>query len=77
MEQLTCERLRENLARLKLARINEILDATVTLAEKEKMSYLSFLDRIFEEEVAAKEKKKGRHGHADGRSPLGEDDRGI
>lgn len=58
MEQLTCERLRENLARLKLARINEILDATVTLAEKEKMSYLSFLDRIFEEEVAAKEKRR-------------------
>ncbi len=58
MEQLTCERLKENIARLKLARMNEVLDATVALAEREKMSYLSFLDRLFEEEVAAKEKRK-------------------
>jgi len=58
MEQLTCERLKENIARLKLARMNEVLDATVALAEREKMSYLSFLDRLFEEEVAAKEKRR-------------------
>ncbi len=58
MEQLTCERLKENIALLKLARMNEVLDATVALAEREKMSYLSFLDRLFEEEVAAKEKRR-------------------
>ena len=40
------------------ARMNEVLDATVALAEREKMSYLSFLDRLFEEEVAAKEKRR-------------------
>jgi DNA replication protein DnaC len=58
MEQLTCERLRENIARLKLARMNEILDESIAAAEREKMSYLSFLDRLFEEEVAAKEKRR-------------------
>lgn len=58
MEQLTYERLKENLMRLKLARMDEILDATIALAEADKMSYLSFLDRLFEEEVAAKEKRR-------------------
>jgi DNA replication protein DnaC len=58
MEQLTYERLKENLIRLKLARMDEILDATIALAEKDRMSYLSFLDRLFEEEVAAKEKRR-------------------
>ncbi len=58
MEQLTYERLKENLARLKLARMNEVLDATIALAERDKLSYLSLLDRLFEEEVAAKEKRR-------------------
>jgi DNA replication protein DnaC len=44
--------------RLKLARMNEVLDAVVSLAEADKMSYLSFLDRLFEEEVAAKERRR-------------------
>jgi DNA replication protein DnaC len=58
MEQLTCERLKENLMKLKLARLHEVLDTIVSLAERDKMSYLSLLDRLFEEEVAAKEKRR-------------------
>ncbi len=58
MEQLTCERLKENLMKLKLARVHEVLDTIVSLAERDKMSYLSLLDRLFEEEVAAKEKRR-------------------
>ena len=58
MEQLIYERLKENLARLKLARIAEIFDATIATAEEEKLSYCSFLDRLFEEEVAAKERRR-------------------
>jgi DNA replication protein DnaC len=57
MEQLTYERLQENLQRLKLARIGEVLDAAVRAAEQDKLSYLSFLDRLLEEELAEKEKK--------------------
>ncbi len=58
MEQLTYDRLKENLMRLKLGRMHEVLDAVVSLAEADKMSYLSFLDRLFEEEVAAKERRR-------------------
>ncbi len=58
MEQLICERLTENLSKLKLGRIINILDDIVSFAEKENMSYISFLDRLFEEEVAAKEKRR-------------------
>jgi DNA replication protein DnaC len=58
MEQLICERLMENLTKLKLGRILDILDDMASMAEKEKMSYLSFLDRLFEEEVASKEKRR-------------------
>jgi len=58
MEQLTYERLQENLMKLKLGRIEEVLDTLVAAAEKEKLSYIAFLDRLFEEEVAAKEKRR-------------------
>ncbi len=58
MEQLTCERLQENLQRLKLVRAAEVSDAVVSHAEEDKASYLSFLDHLLEEEVAAKEKRR-------------------
>jgi DNA replication protein DnaC len=58
MEQLTCERLQDNLKRLKLIRAAEVLDTVVTQAEEDKSSYLGFLDRLLEEEVAAKEKRR-------------------
>ncbi len=58
MEQLTCERLQDNLKRLKLIRAAEVLDTVVTHAEEGKSSYLGFLDRLLEEEVAAKERRR-------------------
>jgi DNA replication protein DnaC len=58
MEQLTYERLQENLKRLKLSRAAEILDVVAAQAEKNESSYLSFLDHLLEEEVAAKEKRR-------------------
>lgn len=58
MEQLTYERLQENLKRLKLSRASEILDPVIAQSEKNDASYLSFLDHLLEEEVAAKEKRR-------------------
>lgn len=58
MEQLTCERLQDNLKRLKLIRAAEVLDTIVAHSEEGKVSYLSFLDHLLEEEVAAKEKRR-------------------
>jgi len=58
MEQLTYERLQDNLKRLKLNRAAEILDAVLAHSEKTDGSYLTFLDQLLEEEVAAKEKRR-------------------
>ena len=58
MEQLTYERLQDNLRRLKLNRAAEILDTVVTHSEETDGSYLAFLDHLLEEEVAAKEKRR-------------------
>jgi DNA replication protein DnaC len=58
MEQLTYERLQDNLRRLKLIRAAEVLDTVAARSEDGKVSYLSFLDHLLEEEVAAKEKRR-------------------
>lgn len=58
MEQLTCERLQENLRRLKLFRAVEVLDDVATTAQNGSSSYLTFLDQLLEEEVAAKDKRR-------------------
>ncbi len=58
MEQLTYERLQDNLKRLKLTRASEVLDQIVAHSEEHKGSYLSFLDHLLEEEVGAKEKRR-------------------
>ncbi len=58
MEQLTYERLKENMMKLKLARMHEVLDTVVGVAENDRLSYLALLDRLFEEEVAAKEQRR-------------------
>lgn len=58
MEQLTHERLQDNLTRLKLTRAAELLGAIVSESEKNGNSYLAFLDHLLEEEVAAKEKRR-------------------
>ena len=49
MEQLTYERLQENLNRLKLTRAAEVLDTIVSQSENNSGSYLSFLDHLLEE----------------------------
>jgi DNA replication protein DnaC len=58
MDQLITDRLRDNLQRLKLTRAADVLDTVLSRAEAEKGSYLSFLDHLLEEEVAAKEKRR-------------------
>jgi DNA replication protein DnaC len=58
MEQLTYERLHDNLKRLKLHRAAEVLDTVIAHAEQNGGSHLSFLDQLLEEEVAAKEKRR-------------------
>lgn len=58
MEQLTSERLQDNLMRLKLSRAAEVLDTVAEQAKENKSSYFSFLDHLLEEEVAAKEKRR-------------------
>ncbi len=58
MEQLTYERLQDNLKRLKLFTAVEILDDVATLSQNNGGSYLSFLDQLLEEEVAAKDKRR-------------------
>lgn len=58
MEQLTSERLQDNLVRLKLSRAAEVLDTVAEQAKENKSSYLAFLDHLLEEEVAAKEKRR-------------------
>jgi DNA replication protein DnaC len=58
MEQLTYERLQDNLKRLKLFKAVEILDDVATLSQNNGGSYLSFLDQLLEEEVAAKDKRR-------------------
>lgn len=58
MEQLIGDRLQDNLQRLKLSRAAEVLDAVVQEAETGQSSYLSFLDHLLEEEVAAKDHRR-------------------
>lgn len=58
MEQLTSERLLDNLSRLKLIRAAEVLDTVAEQAKENKSSYLAFLDHLLEEEVAAKETRR-------------------
>ncbi len=58
MEQLTSERLQDNLSRLKLSRAAEVLDTVVEQAKENQSSYFSFLDHLLEEEVAAKEGRR-------------------
>lgn len=60
MEQLTGERLHDNLGRLKLSRAAEVLDTIIQEAEDRKSSYRAFLDHLLEEEVAAKDNRRLR-----------------
>jgi DNA replication protein DnaC len=58
MEQLITDRLRDNLARLKLTQAAEVLDDILQQAQESKSSYMAFLDHLLEEEVGAKERRR-------------------
>lgn len=58
MEQLICDRLRDNLNRLKLNQAASMLDNILQQAEVDQSSYMAFLDHLLEEEVAAKDKRR-------------------
>jgi DNA replication protein DnaC len=57
-EQMTLERLTENLTRLRLPRMRSLVPEVIKTAETESWSYLTLLDRLFEEEVAQKEQRR-------------------
>jgi DNA replication protein DnaC len=57
-DSLVMDRIESNLTRLKLSRICEILSSLAKTAQEQGKSYLSFLDELLEEEVAAKEQRR-------------------
>ncbi len=57
-DTLVMDRIESNLTRLKLSRISEIICSLARTAEEQGKSYLSFLDELLEEEVAAKEQRR-------------------
>ncbi len=57
-ETLVMDRIDSNLTRLKLSRISEVLAELTQTADEQGKSYLSFLDELLEEEVAAKEQRR-------------------
>lgn len=59
MNNLVSARIEANLEYLGLKRAGEILDSTVEDASKADLSYLEFLDRLLELEVAGHKERKG------------------
>ena len=57
-DTLVLDRIESNLTRLRLSRIQEILESVLKAAEKHDKSHLSFLDELLEEEVAYKEQRR-------------------
>ena len=57
MEKADYERLRENLEKLKLSRLLEVLDSHNRLAQDMELSYSDYLDGLIREEVAFRENK--------------------
>jgi DNA replication protein DnaC len=57
-ESLVSQRIESNLSRLRLGKISQILDQVTKAAEDKSKSYLTFLDELLEEEVAAKEQRR-------------------
>ena len=57
-DTLIIQRIESNLIRLRLGKISQILDQVIKTAERKGKSYLSFLDELLEEEVAAKEQRR-------------------
>lgn len=54
MTMLTHERVRDNLGKLRLQRIAQVLDNVAEEAARANIPYLDFLDRLLEEEAAAR-----------------------
>ena len=57
-ESLVSQRIESNLSRLRLGKISQILDQVTKAAEDKSKSYLTFLDELLKEEVAAKEQRR-------------------
>jgi DNA replication protein DnaC len=57
-DTLVMDRIESNLVRLKLSRISNILRDLAKTAQDQGKSYLTFLDELLEEEVAAKEQRR-------------------
>ncbi len=58
MSELVMERIAENLARLRLTRVQEMLETVSEEAQAQGDTYLAFLDRLLQEEVSAKEDRR-------------------
>ena len=58
MSTLALDRIQSSLSRLKLSKIGDILAETIKISEKEGKSYLSFLEKLLEEEVLHKEQRR-------------------
>jgi len=58
MSEMIMERITDNLSRLRLSKIAEILPVMSEDAITRELSHLAFLDRLLEEEVAAKEERR-------------------
>ncbi len=58
MTELIKERIDQNLQRLKLNKIQEILSETINRATNKQISYMEFIDQLLEEEVMSKEDRR-------------------
>ena len=58
MSELITQRIENNLTRLKLTRIQEILPEIIRIADEKQLSYMDMLDRLFTEEVSVKEDRR-------------------
>ena len=58
MAELIRQRIAENLRRLRLTRIRDILDPILEQAQEKSTSYLEVLDQLLTEEVASKEDRR-------------------
>jgi DNA replication protein DnaC len=58
MSELVMERITENLNRLRLTRVQEMLETIAEEAQRRSETYLAFLDRLLQEEVTAKEDRR-------------------
>jgi DNA replication protein DnaC len=58
MSELIQERINDNLSRLKLNRMQEVLPQILETAEEKKLSYMALLDQLLTEEVATKEDRR-------------------